>query len=246
MSSYGGNLGPLALLNKHSLLISHCLKWLTWSFHFPLYFNPVYAWWESSFQVIPKCRSVPLGNYKSDDNFSQAPPRGSYWWLRHVTLARPLQSFWILLLCACPCADPTLATHWILILFICIQLSLCCPIGSSKQVTPQRTSLFLISSRVGAVCAHVSSPFCLLINVNRLNVAWETCGICLNSFRERPDYHSPFFMFSWLPALQLGFTSLLLSWNLVIWIKLRWVDEFIYIIYNRFLKFFDVYIGTVS
>lgn len=143
MSRYGGNLGLLALLNKDSLLISHCLKRLTWSFQFPLDFNPVYAWWEPSFQVIPKCRSVPLGNYKSDDNFSQAPPRGSYWWLRHVTLVRPLllNSFAV----SCPCADPRLATHWILILFICIQLSLCCPIGSSKQVTPQRTSWFLIS-----------------------------------------------------------------------------------------------------
>jgi len=121
-------------------------------------------------------------------------------------------------------------------LFICIYCNrllavLLVPVSRSPPRGPCKSWL----AGVGAVCAHVSYPFCLLINVNRLNVAWETCGISLNSVRERPDYPSPVFMFSWLPALQLGFTSLLLSWNFVIWVKLRWVEEFIY---NSFLKVF--------
>lgn len=161
---------------------------------------------------VGQCR---LGNYKSHFNFSQASPCGPYWWRQHVTIVCPLllNSFAV----SCPCVDPTLATHWIQILFICIKLALCCPIGCSEQVTSQRTSWFLLSSSWCPCCAHISSPFCLLINVNRLHVAWETCGLCLNSIRERPDCLCPIFMISWLPALQLGSTSWLLSWNFVNW-----------------------------
>lgn len=149
---------------------------------------------------------------------------------------------------SCPCADTTLATHWTLILFICIKLALCCSIGCSEQVTSQRTSWFLISSSWYPLCYVLMflPPSVLLINVNRLNVAWETCGICLNSVRERPDYLCPIFIFSWLPALQLGFTSWLLSWNCVIWVELRWVDEFIYIYITVFSKAFDVWIFTLA
>lgn len=61
---HGGNLVPLDLLNKHSLLISHCLKRLTWSFQFPLDFNP-----DLAFRSLLNVGQCHLGNYKSD-NFS--------------------------------------------------------------------------------------------------------------------------------------------------------------------------------
>ncbi len=113
-----------------------------------------------SFLNVGQCS---LGNHKSDDNFSLASPCGPYWWLKYVTLVRPplLDYFAV----SCPCANPTLSTHWILIIVICIKFALCYPIGSSEEVASQRTSWFLISSSWCLCCT--SSYFFPLLFINK-------------------------------------------------------------------------------
>ncbi len=79
----------------------------------------------------------------------------------HSCAATPLRFFAV----SCPCADPTLSPHWILIIVICIQFALCYPIGSSEEVASQRTSWFLISSSWCLCCT--SSYFFPLLFINK-------------------------------------------------------------------------------
>lgn len=71
-----------------------------------------------------------------------------------------------------------------------------------------------------------SSYFFSSVFINKCKQIKSCLGDLCHMFslrqRERPDCFCPIFSFSWLPALQFGFTPWSLSWKLCIWVEVSW------------------------